>query len=71
MEIYIPHARPRETIHCTGSQSFLEPVPPPQGAPIDTVIAYMRARNEYNDRISAAFCAEFDRSFRKALRRRS
>lgn len=63
----VAHARPRETIYCTDRESFLEPVPPAMGAPISDVVAYMRARNDYLDRITEASNRSFAHHFRRAL----
>lgn len=47
---------------------YERPTPPRPGAPIEDVIAYLRASSAYNDRVAAAASSAFADGFRKALR---
>lgn len=47
----------------------VRPTPPSPGAPIEDVIAWLRADCAYRDAITNAANRAFDRAFRKALRK--
>lgn len=48
-------------------EPFQRPEQPPSGAPIEDVIAWMRAAADYNDAIAACGARAFDRAFRVAV----
>lgn len=47
---------------------FERPEAPPEGAPIEETIAWIRAVHAYNDAVTDAGNRAFDEQFRKSLR---
>jgi hypothetical protein len=47
---------------------FDRPEPPASGAPIDDVLAWMRALASFNDAVRACACRAFDAGFKRAIR---